>query len=111
MAVAGSGVECRRSAGQRCDDSRGLGEGGGSHGLGEGGGGHGLQRQGAEAGGMVAAGAVEAGWWRRPNLDDWGILPRVLSRRGDKARRVLDGLSGRRGGAHVSASRRARVRQ
>ena len=41
--------------------SHGLGEGGGSQGLGEGGGGHGLRCEGAEAGGLAAAGSMEAG--------------------------------------------------
>jgi len=47
----------------------GLGEGGGSQGLGEGGGGHGLWCEGAEAGGLVAVGAVEAGRRRGRRLE------------------------------------------
>ena len=49
--------------------SHGLGEGGGSQGLGEGGGGHGLRCEGAEAGSLVAAGAMEAGRRRGRRLE------------------------------------------
>ena len=49
--------------------SHGLGEVGGSQGLGEGGGGQGLRCEGAEAGGLVAAGAVEAGRRRGRRLE------------------------------------------